>query len=211
VQEIVGRLGPIARQLLECWVALPARDFVPDRRDFDPMTIVRILPVVSLLQRVGDAEWRFRLAGTEIERRWERRLTGMNYLGADILSPQVADAMRHEFRRIVERPCGSWSQRNVRFQSGRAAIIETLRLPLRADDGSVSLILSCSGELGDRITPSPDAPREIIQITRQRFFDVGAGDPGDSVLAATPEDAGGALPSADRDQRWSPSAPAGTS
>jgi hypothetical protein len=184
VYEIAERLGPVARQLLDCWASLPMRDFVPDRCSFDPMAIVRILPVVSLLQRAGDGEWRFRLVGTEIERRWERRLTGVNYLTADVVSPPVADMMRREFSRVVEFPCGSWSLRSVQFRSGRLAAIETLRLPLRADDGGVSLILSCSGELADPAAPRVDAPREIIRIMQHQFFAIGAGDPGASLLGA---------------------------
>jgi hypothetical protein len=202
VQEIAERLGPVARQLLTCWATLPKRACVPDRCNFDPMAIARILPVVSLLQRVADDDWRFRIAGTEIERRWERHFTGTNYLAIDIVAPRAADMMRREFCRIVKWPCGSWSRRTVKFQSGRAAVIETLRLPLRADDGGISLIVSCSEEFSSGIALRPDAPREIIQITQQQFLDIGAGVPDKSALDEMPEGI---------DQRTRPSAPAGTS
>jgi hypothetical protein len=211
VQEISARLGPVAHQLLTYWAALPKRAGVPDRRDFDPMAIVRILPVVSLLQRVADDEWRFRIAGTEIERRWERRFTGVNYLAIDIVAPRAADMMRREFCRIVNWPCGSWSRRTVKFQSGRAAVIETLRLPLRADDGDISLILSCSEEFSSGITLQPDAPREIIQITQQQFLDIGAGVPDQSALDEPQEGESAAHSAGGVHQRARPSAPDGTS
>ena len=141
------------------------------------MAIPRVLPVISLLQRSADGEWLFRVAGTEIERRWGRNFTGLDYLGIDIVSPRAAATIRREFELVTQFPCGSWSQRRVRFRSGRKAIIETVRLPLRGNDGTINLILSCSEELSDRSVPPTDAAREIITITDQRFLDIGAGVP----------------------------------
>lgn len=174
-------LGPIAGEFLAAWSLLPKRDYVPDRHSFDPMTIPRILPAITILQRLADDEWRFRVVGTEIERRWGRRLTGINYI--EIVAPVVAAIMRHEFGEIVQRPCGSWSTRRVEFASGRPAIVETLRLPLRAKDGSVSLILSCSCELPGRPTHGFDQPRTIASMEQHRFLDIGAGLSVGSLLA----------------------------
>jgi hypothetical protein len=190
VREIVARLRTEARQFLNYWAALPAHEFVPRRRSFDPMAIARILPVVSLLQRVDDDDWRFRLVGTEIDRRWARSLTGMSHFRVDIISPRAAETMRREFRQIVERPCGSWSQRAARLQSGRTARIETLRLPLRADDDGITLIVSCCGEVSGRLAAIEDATCEIIRITQQQFVDIGAGRPPATVLGDAPEDPG---------------------
>ena len=181
--EIADRLGPIARELLTAWSALPAHNGVPDRADFDPMTIPRILPVISVLQRRGDDAWCFRVAGTEVERRWARNLTGLNYFDIDFVSLRAKQALRQEFRQIAEWPCGAWSRRRVMFASGRCAAIETLRLPLRTSDGSVSLIVSCSEEFPDTGAALIDAPREIINITEQEYFDIGAGCPPRGALA----------------------------
>jgi len=169
--------------MLACWRALPARDYVPARRDFDPMAIPRVLPVISLLQRSAGGEWLFRVAGTEIERRRGRNFTGLDYLGIDIVSARAAATIRREFELVTEFPCGSWSQRRVRFRSGRHALIETLRLPLRGNDGATSMILSCSEELSDRSVPQTDAACEVITITDQRFHDIGAGSPLGTALA----------------------------
>ena len=161
------------------------------------MAIPHVLPLVTLLQRSPDGAWRFRVAGTEIERRWGRNFTGLDYLGIDIVSPRAAATMRREFELVTEFPCGAWSRRRVQFHSGRSAIIETLRLPLRDNDGAVSLILSCSEELGDGSAEPTDAAYEIITIIDQRFLDIGARTP--------PE------PAPAQAQRGMPSAPAGTS
>jgi hypothetical protein len=183
VQEIAGQLGPLSRQLMECWQRLPKCGVVPDRQRFDPMAIPRVLPVVSVLQRTADGGWRFRVCGSEIERRWRRKITAFNYFDIDILSPRAADAMRREFLRIVEWPCGSWSRRGVEFDSGRRALIETVRLPLRGNDGRIDLIISCSEEVGNwAATSTADAPREIIMITEQQYLDIGAGNPAAGAL-----------------------------
>lgn len=182
MSNIADCLGPIARELLTAWSRLPARDCVPDRADFDPMAIPRILPVVSLLERTGPDDWRFRLVGTEIERRWGRRITGSDF--AAIVSPQAAAVMRRELRNIVEWPCGSWCRRAVALQSGRRASIETLRLPLRAPDGQVTLVLSCSGELSPGPLTANDPGQEIHTIVEQRFLDIGAGCPTRGALLA---------------------------
>jgi hypothetical protein len=183
LHEIVDRLGPIAAELLTCWSRLPARGCVPDRKSFDPMAIARILPVISVIERVGREDWRFRLVGTEIERRWERKISGQDVLEA--VSPAAARIMRHELKQIVEQPCGSWSRRRVELVSGRLAEIETLRLPLRAADSTVSLVLSCSGELARGTPADADRPREIIMITEQEYLDIGAGCPATDAIAAT--------------------------
>ena len=184
MQQPVEAFGPVARTLLACWRELPARDCVPDRRSFDPMAVVRILPVISVLERSIDGDaWRFRVAGSEIERRWGRKFTGLDYFAVDIVSPRAVELLRQEFRGVVEQPCGSWSRRLVEYRSGRQAIIETLRLPLRANDGQVNLILSCSEELQEAAPPQVDGPREIIRIVQQRFFDIGAGLPAESLIA----------------------------
>lgn len=162
---------------------LPRQDGVPRRDSFNPMSVPRILPVVSLIQRMENGEWRMRLVGTEIERRWGRVLTGINY--AQITSPEATASTLCEFEAICDRPCGSWSRRTVEVRSGSGFEAETLRLPLRARDGSVSLILSCSGELSGRFLHESDTSCGIMTVMAQEFFDIGYGVP-DWVCAPKP-------------------------
>lgn len=180
MDEIAARLGPIAFELLTAWLQLPRERLVPDRRGFDPMAIVRLLPVISIIEREREEAWRFRLVGTEIERRWGRVMTGTDCF--DGVSPPAVAVMRRELKRVVEWPCGSWSRRRVELRSGRAAAIETLRLPMRGNDGAVNQILSCSGELGDTLLASVDPTREIIRIVEQEYLDIGAGRPAEGAI-----------------------------
>jgi len=173
--SVIDRFRPTARDLLATWSALPRRDGVPARADFDPMAVHQILPVVSLVERITEGEWRVRLAGTEIERRWGRPLTGLAY--TDIMTPAAAASTLCEFEAICGQPCGSWSVRHLELSSGRRLDIETLRLPLRAADGSVSLILSCGGEVTGRFLHEADQCREVLTVIEQEFLDIGAGTP----------------------------------
>jgi hypothetical protein len=91
--------------------------------------------------------------------------------------------MRREFIMIIQQPCGSWSRRTVGFRSGRRVVIQTLRLPLRANDGKAGQIISCSEEFDDRADLDVDGPSGIIRITEQEFFDIGAGAPSAIALA----------------------------
>src|ERR1700722_7267429 len=70
VYSIAHELGPTAKRLLAAWINLPKHEFVPYRDSFDPMAVVGILPVLTIFRRGADQVWRFRLAGTEIDRRW---------------------------------------------------------------------------------------------------------------------------------------------
>ena len=175
MDSINPRLQPASQKLLAAWLRLPRTDVVPSRRDFEPGEIASILPVISVIERVAADEWRLRLVGTEIERRWGRDLAGLSY--AEMLSPQAVEVTHCEFDAICRQPCGSWSLRRLDLRSGRKLQTETLRLPMRARDGEVRLILSCNGELSPEIMYDIDEPREIVKVYEQEFFDIGAGVP----------------------------------
>jgi hypothetical protein len=191
MKSVSDHFGSAARHLFGAWTLLPKHEHVPYRHSFDPMTVVRILPVITLLQLVGDKEWRFRLVGTEVDRRWRRPLTGVDPL--EIVAPEVALTISREFGEVVRQPCGSWSVRRVTIGSRRWADIETLRLPLRAKDGSVSLIIGTSGELCDRHAHQDDLHRSITTVEQQWFFDIGAGVTTNSVLINEPVADGGSV------------------
>lgn len=175
VDPICARFQPASRKLWTAWWQLPRPDTVPSRADFDPCAIPSILPVISLIERTGVDEWRVRIAGTEIERRWGRELSGLTY--AEMLSSQAVEVTHCEFDAICRQPCGSWSLRHLELRSGRRLQTETLRLPLRDKNGNVTLIVSCNGELNPDLMRAPDQPREIITVFDQQFFDLGAGIP----------------------------------
>lgn len=188
MNPITGRLQSAALMLLDVWSRLPRHDGVPLRASFDPLSIARILPVISLVQRISADEWRVRLAGTELERRWGRPLTGLNY--ADVMSPQVTLITHREFETICSHPCGSWSLRHLELQSGRRLETDTLRLPLRASGGSISLILTSNGEVGTDRQCRADPSQGVVTVVEQHFFDIGAGVPALNCVETVASEAG---------------------
>lgn len=175
VDSICAQFQSASQKLWTAWSQLPRPLSVPSRASFDPCAIPSILPVISLIERVAPDEWRVRLAGTEIERRWGRELSGLTY--AEMLSTQAVEVTHCEFEAICRQPCGSWSLRHLELRSGRRLQTETLRLPLRGKNGEVNLIVSCNGELNPDLLREPDQPREIITVFEQQFVDLGAGIP----------------------------------
>ena len=171
--SIENELGPIARELLGAWSRLPKQEHVPFRASFDPMSVPRVLPVIVLFERREDG-WRFRLAGTEIDRRWGRSVTGLDF--TKLISPEARQAALREFEGVAQTPSGSFAIGRVVLNSGRHATLEMLRLPLRANDGSVSLILCSTAEVSERKALGPDPAQEIGGF-EQQFFDIGAGLP----------------------------------
>lgn len=182
MDSIFARLLPASQKLLATWQRLPRDGGVPSRAAFDPCEIAGILPVISLIERIGFREWRVRLAGTELERRWGRNLSGLNY--AEVLSPQAFEVTHREFDAICSQPCGSWSLRRLDLRSGQRLQTETLRLPLRGKTGEISLILSCNSEAGDGDLRDVHDPREIVTMSEQEFVDIGAGLPEFTCLPA---------------------------
>jgi hypothetical protein len=182
VDSIELRLQPASKKLLMAWLQLPRPEIVPTRADFDPSEIASILPVISLIERSPSGEWRVRLAGTEIERRWGKNLGGLSY--AEVLSPQAVEVTHCEFAAICGQPCGSWSLRRLDLRSGRRLQTETLRLPLRSRSGGVDLIVSCHGELGLELRSGSDHPRAIVTVFEQEFFDIGSGIPAFTCMPA---------------------------
>jgi hypothetical protein len=134
----------------------------------------RVLPVMVLFER-GEHGWRFRLAGTEIDRRWGRTVTGLDY--TQLVSGEAFHSARREFECIAQTPCGTFTAARVTFNLGRRAALEILRLPLRASDGRVSLILCSAAEVSQRkAAHGADLAQEIGGF-EQQFFDIDAGLP----------------------------------
>lgn len=67
----VGRFG-------RYWLALlTASDEIPDRARFDPAAIQPLLPYILVVEELGDAVFRYRLLGTQIDWFARRNYTGM--------------------------------------------------------------------------------------------------------------------------------------
>ena len=181
--DIEARLGSAGKALLGAWNALPKRDFVADRAAFDPFVIARIMPLLSLIETSGGTDWRVRLAGTEIDRRNGFPLTGRDVLA--LVREDVRPLYAATFAAVIGRPCGSWEIQRLALSSGRISLVEAVRLPLRAADGRVRLIVSSSEELSAGAAGAASRRDElavdgvclVLPPADGAFFDIGAGVP----------------------------------
>ena len=130
------------------------------RTDLDPVDLGRLLPNVMLVE-VGDGgieSMRFRLAGAEIEGRYNRSLKGLSVVETFALKPRAATA--NQWVEILADRRPKYRLGPLQFADGQRFHHERLLLPL-ADAGRVSHIL------GAIFFAQPDGqqPREIVSYT----------------------------------------------
>lgn len=98
-------LFPETRQLLDVWLTLweAGMQGLPDRRKIDPTVMPRLLPRIFILERTNEENrLKYRLAGEEINRRYDYGLIGKHL---DEITP--ADALpriESYFRATFEQP-----------------------------------------------------------------------------------------------------------
>ena len=77
-----GALPGVLGDLFAYWRRIKGDQLVPNRRDFDPIEIPKLLPHLILVEVVRDdiddrfEDFRFRLIGTHVEERMRDRYTG---------------------------------------------------------------------------------------------------------------------------------------
>lgn len=170
MQEKLGKPG---FALWSYWSSIRNGGLVPYRRDFDPMAIVRQLPVVSLVEREAPQVWIIRLVGTEIVNR-SGELTGRNFL--DLLAPEQRADQDRRLAELLEHPCGSVSVRSNIRRAGSSYLVRTVTLPLRSNDGKTRMLIATNEEVDrDRLAPKSDLGH--LRIAERRFIDIGAGKP----------------------------------
>lgn len=175
------KLGEPGFALWTYWSSIRAGALVPYRRDFDPMAIVRQLPIISLIERVSALQWPIRLVGTEIVNR-SGELTGRNLI--DLVAPEQRAEQDRLLTDQLEHPCGSVGVRTNVRRSGTGYLVRTVTLPLRRADGKACMLISTNEEV-DRDMLAPRSALGQMRIAERRFIDIGAGKPPglDSVAA----------------------------
>jgi hypothetical protein len=171
----MGELGAAGQALWRYWQGLPRHDLVPSRNDFDPRAIARILPLVSITERLGPGQWRIRLVGTGIVQRAGVELTGMNFL--DLIDPALREVEDQRLNLMLNHPCGSSALRGGLRASGLVVRDRTLALPMRDHDGNARLLVSISEDVDAAKLPL-ESRLTTFRILERRYIDIGAGVPG---------------------------------
>lgn len=170
------RFGVLARH----WRTIrKAGALTPDRSDFDPTAIRRILPNIHLMEFVDDDHLIYRLIGHEEVRRLGNDLKGVNYF--DRIDPEVRQLARRLFPDLFRHCCGVIVSANEIYDDGSTVRADYLGLPLAQKDAPARFVISVI-ESKDAAIEAPlcltDRPvLKSHQILAIQPVDIGAGAP----------------------------------
>jgi hypothetical protein len=162
-----------ARRFFAYWDSLPKVDHVPDRADFNPAAIHKLMPIVTLLEIMSPDRVEMRLVGTDLVERMGVDPTGQNYL--DTFEPEGRKRYLDLINTQISHPCGRRSMLHTREASGILSTVEVLSLPMTHVRSGHPLIVSCfeptqavGFDAGGR------AVRDVDDVV---WIDIGAGVP----------------------------------
>jgi len=134
---------PRFEALIRHWLALREADAVPHRSAVDPTKFRDLLDSVWLLERHPDGHYRYRLAGQTITDIHGGVRRGTN--PAELFSPAAVDMFKLRWEAALDHGKLVRAEGVVQLSDGyQTATIERLMLPLRGDDGSVSIVLGAT-------------------------------------------------------------------
>jgi hypothetical protein len=147
---------PILLSLFRYWDHQRGARDMPERRDIDPVEMgSAVLPHVVLVEFVGDRV-RYRLAGTELVRRFGRDFTGL-YMD-EVIAGSYLDFINELFADMREHRAPVFSESPYRWDVAGYRLTRRIFLPLGDTDARMSLIGQTFGE----DYPSTEQPRVLI-------------------------------------------------
>ena len=145
------------RALYDYWDSLRLSRSTPLRSELDPRSIKPMLTNMFILQRLSDAEYTYRLAGTAMCRQFGRELRDENFL--DIWRDNEAASIRSLFKSITDDRTAAVLGVSVTYDDGTEATVEYLFLPVRLDSSHEIRIVGCCSQLDE---PDDRAARTIV-------------------------------------------------
>jgi len=161
------------------WRSLPKEGPVPDRGALHPRKAARFLPNLVLVEvpPPGSRSLKIRLAGTGIEAKIERSITGHDYL--EFLPERFHEAALQSARMMIAQPCGLWQLTTVHYQRGTSQLLEITAFPLCAGSDCAPYILGLSRGTAKYYASeeNPDAAICAETALKFEFLDIGNGVP----------------------------------
>ncbi|MDJ0685182.1 MAG: PAS domain-containing protein [Alphaproteobacteria bacterium] len=171
-----GRFSMLARH----WRTIRKSDaLTPDRSDFDPTAIRRLLPNIHLMEFIDDDHLIYRLSGHEEVRRLGNELKGANYF--DRINRDAEPLVRRTFPRLFQHSCGVIVSTDETYDDGSVLKADYLGLPLAQADAPARFVISVI-EANDDATVAPLSLTDRPVLLRHR------------TLAIRPVDIGGGAP-----------------
>ncbi|MFV0333315.1 MAG: PAS domain-containing protein [Tropicimonas sp.] len=138
---------PVLQQIDDYWARLRGAEAVPARAHLNPRDIHYALSACFVLERIAPGVARFRLAGSHLN-----DLMGMEVRGlplSSIFLPGARERMRGALQQVFDSPAKAWITLSADRGIGKPPLDACLLLlPMRSDDGQVSLALGCLATLG---------------------------------------------------------------
>lgn len=165
-----------SREFFDYWQSLPREDgVVPDRKDFDPLAIRRLMPMIVMIEYEESLEaTTFRYAGSKLTELLGFDPTKKKYL--DLLEQKAVDSFRAASEPLISVPCGGVFPLTVQAATGYTMKCEALDLPLynsRAGTWIVLALISIGEICGVHWTKE----FRIVDIGEGQWIDIGAGIP----------------------------------
>lgn len=125
------------------WLALRQDDGIPHRGAVDPSHFGCCLDIVWLLERHADGRYRYRLAGQTIAELHGGIRRGTEVSG--LFSRKSLEMFQPRWEAVLDRGQLVRAQGIVSLADGaKTSHVERLMLPLRSDDGTVSVVLGAT-------------------------------------------------------------------
>jgi hypothetical protein len=125
--------------LYRYWASKRADRAMPARRDIDPPEIPKLLPYLTLIDRV-EGKLRYRLVGTEVSQAMGRDLTG-SFVGNYVSPPEYAATILAIYERIFAEGQPLFTAGEYRSQAQTVHSVSRLIVPLGNDGRQVDMVL----------------------------------------------------------------------
>lgn len=164
---------------LDYWRSLPceAGCDIPRKSAFNPADVKKLLPCITIHERLGRCDMRCRLTGTAIDEMFGRNFTGINLF--DLYDPADHDFFAGLHDNMLNIPCGSRAWRHVLMPDGEHFIIESLHLPMANDAGERIYLITLMLPQAE-YAPEQTAAHETSMATLEKtveYLDLGFGLP----------------------------------
>gem|GEM_PF-870979 len=148
---------PLAAQLLDIWRNWAAGRSVPEPSDVDPLSMPALLANLILLD-VCDDDFRFRLIGETVNRRYGHRMKGRTL--RELMPPGTAlDETLYEHKRCTEDLAGVFVVNSVGIASlDDISLYARLLLPVGAAGGRAQRLIGVMEFFKDPLAPPRHRP-----------------------------------------------------
>jgi hypothetical protein len=165
---------PSTANFFQYWDKLPKKNLVPDRSDFDPLKIVKLMPQIVMVEYHESNAPSFRLVGTEIVDRLGFDPSRKSYLS--FMDQKLTAVFWSVSQAILSTPCGGYFRVKVKSAHGYTFDLDFLDLPMSNEQSGSQIILAHMAEIAVADSAS-QSETQILDINSVGWIDIGSGCP----------------------------------